>query len=315
MNKRTLKLLKLLNKKLKEEHQNLRIISYRNDYVKLSNGIKLYGKNNRQKIYNRIKNQKKYLKKFDELYSKDKRKNKETEKELKREICKIGGLKCQEKHRDKIKKNLNTGIPWNKGIKLPYDTWQKGLTKETHISLKRLSENRKGSGNPMFGKKMSLEKRKVISELMKDKIKNGEFTPNIHNSNTHWQTTYKNKKYRSSWEAAFFSINPNFKYEKLRIEYFIGNERKIYIVDFVDYNKKIAVEIKPKSHRDDKKFVAKEKALKKWCIDNNFIYKIISEDYFYENFDDIDFKNMDKNSVSNIWKVKKRYENKINKKN
>ena len=42
--------------------------------------------------------------------------------------------------------------PWNKGKKGLQTAWNKGLTKETSESLKRLSEQRKGEGNPMYKK-------------------------------------------------------------------------------------------------------------------------------------------------------------------
>lgn len=140
------------------------------------------------------------------------------------------------------------------------------------------------------------EKRKQMEKhhslVMKEKIKNGEFNPCVINSwcNITLKIKYKNKdeikegKYRSTWEAMFQLMNPDLLYEKLRIPYFdkSGNPH-IYIVDFIDIKNKIAYEIKPSSLIDKRNNGLKRNALKKWCLDNDYKEKIITEEYFENN--------------------------------
>ena len=56
------------------------------------------------------------------------------------------------------------------------------------------------------------------SNKMKRKILDGSFTPNINNTRTTWDATFDGKKFRSSWEAAFFAIyDGKLEFEKIRI--------------------------------------------------------------------------------------------------
>ena len=112
----------------------------------------------------------------------------------------------------------------------------------------------------------------------------------------------KNEKYyRSSWDAAFQILNPDFEYEKLRIIY-IGNDLKEhnYIVDFINEDKKILIEIKPNKLINLNKNILKENAAKQWCENNGYEYKIISNEYFkihakeinYDQYDEKIYKGM-----------------------
>jgi hypothetical protein len=197
-------------------------------------------------------------------------------------------------------------IPWNKGKKMSTETrikmsesrkgktpWNKGLTKEIAPSLanppmseeqkRKLSEDRKGHKNPMFGVAPSKESRELRSKHMKELIRSGKFTPNIHNSRTHWQCTYNGVKFRSSWEAAFYAMTDNLEYEKHRIEYIDTESKKtrVYITDFTDEINKIIYEIKPNIHL--KSSEAKISAAISWCDKNNYEFKIIDESWFAEN--------------------------------
>lgn len=134
--------------------------------------------------------------------------------------------------------------------------------------------------------------RKEASNRMKQKIKNGEFTPNVTNSWSHSMICLKFKqndkiveqKFRSTWEAMFQLMNPSLKYEKLRIPYFdYNNEPRIYIVDFIDTDNKIVYEVKPNSLKYVKNNVKKQEALKKWANQNGYTVKIITENYFISN--------------------------------
>jgi hypothetical protein len=137
-------------------------------------------------------------------------------------------------------------------------------------------------------------RREKQSNLIKNLIKEGVFTPPITNTWTHWESKYifngKEYKFRSSWEAAFWSVNKDLEFEKLRIPYVYNNKNHTYIVDFIDYNNNIVYEIKP-----DDKFLKKEKIkeqyLIEWCKNNNFQYKLITNSWFFENYNKIDFNN------------------------
>ena len=182
----------------------------------------------------------------------------------------------------------NKRIPWNKGLTGVQESWNKGLTKETDERLKKLSEDRMGENNPNFGKNMTLEAKEAKSKHMKYLIETGQFTPNIHNSKTHWQVEFNGKKYRSSWEAAFILLNPLVQYEKLRIKY-INNKgiERIYIVDFIDIVNNKVYEIKPTSNRIDENSKLKEIALLKWCYENSYELIKINEMYIFNNWDKI----------------------------
>lgn len=124
---------------------------------------------------------------------------------------------------------------------------------------------------------------------MKQKIKNGDFTPCSTNSWCHSKYKIKfiqNNKLisvtvRSSWEAIFQLLNPTLLYEKLRVQY-IGVDNKLhnYIVDFIDIDNKIVYEVKPDSCKELKNNILKNKALINWCKANNYNMLYIDENYF-----------------------------------
>ncbi len=89
----------------------------------------------------------------------------------------------------KIKSNLNTGTPWNKDMKgnYPYSYPHSAETKE------KISVANTGTKNGMYGTMMTAEQKEYRSNLMKEKILSGEFTPNSNNRNTHWDSYYKIK--------------------------------------------------------------------------------------------------------------------------
>ncbi len=121
---------------------------------------------------------------------------------------------------------------------------------------------------------------KKLSKIMKDKIYNGEFTPNITNSFTHWNAeiildnlTYK---FRSSWEACFWLSNSHLEYEKYRIPYISESGiNRIYIADFFDYTNKILYEIKPRSVYVKQQY--KMDMIIQYCIDNDIKFIWINE--------------------------------------
>ena len=135
--------------------------------------------------------------------------------------------------------------------------------------------------------------RKKQSDTIKQKISDGEFTPNVTNSWCHSkiQVIFKNlngelitRNVRSSWEAMFQLMNPSYEYETLRVEYInTKGEKCNYIVDFIDRVNKVVYEIKPKSNTSTAINTLKRNALLKWCDNNNYTYSEITEEYFIEN--------------------------------
>ena len=51
----------------------------------------------------------------------------------------------------------------------------------------------------------------------------------------------------------------------------------------------IVYEIKPESELQDKIVIAKESSLKKWCHNNNYEYKLITDKWFFKNADKINY--------------------------
>ena len=64
--------------------------------------------------------------------------------------------------------------------------------------------------------------------------------------------------------------------------------KPIYITDFVDEVTKTIFEIKPNSVVNLPVCISKRDAAIKWCRQNGYTYKIIGDEYFYENVKSID---------------------------
>ena len=175
----------------------------------------------------------------------------------------------------------NNGKPWHTAdtiSKISLSNVKTHNNKEYRKSKKEIYKS--------VGKKMSV--------IMKNKILNGEFTPPITNSWTKWKSFVVvdnvTKKFRSNWDAVFWLLNKDdVKYEKLRIKYEFNNKIKIYIVDFYDEKNKIAYEIKPKSLIENEQNAIKEKYLVEFCKQNNIQYKLISDEWFIQNINRVDF--------------------------
>ena len=133
------------------------------------------------------------------------------------------------------------------------------------------------------------EKNKRQSETMKRKIGLGLFTPEVTNSwaNSKIKITVDGCefKFRSSWEAMFWLLNQDLIYESVRIPYKNNNRNHNYIVDFEDKENRILYEIKPKSNKKDELNILKFQCAKIWCEVNEYIFKIITEDYLLKNLD------------------------------
>ena len=129
----------------------------------------------------------------------------------------------------------------------------------------------------------------MLNKIQK-KILSGEFTPCITNSWCHSriETLINDKivKHRSSWESFFHIKNSNLEYEKIRIPYIFENIEHNYIVDFVDEENKILYEIKPRSEKTKRKNKIKRKYAIQWANKNKYVYKIIEDEWFFNNYDE-----------------------------
>ena len=189
------------------------------------------------------------------------------------------------------KKIQNTKQKWLKSKE--GRKFYKELGKKNSKNLKRHFATEKG-------RKQILNVSKLQSETMKTKILNGEFTPNINNSFTHWNAKIelngKSKKFRSSWEACFWLCNTELKYENIRIPYINEKgENKVTIIDFYDIKKNIIYEIKPK-----KFFILQKRkidAIIKYCIKNKLKFKWINEYNIMEYIDKSKFFGENKNQL------------------
>jgi len=265
------------NRILKEHNQQLQAEKITGKEVVLSNGLVLTSERDVRLCKKRVMSGDKVWKEnFDSVYNIDNNKRETAEKECRSLTSSKGGVSCQQKHKEKIKTNLNTGTPWNKGMKGNYP-YSYPCSEE---SKQRISNANRREKNGMFGKTYSREERQHRSKIMKDRILSGEFTPNSNNRNTHWDSYYKNKKYRSSWEALYQYFDNGAEYETLRIPYKVDNKDYIYIIDFVNHKTKTVIEVKPKELANDKKTKAKISAATQWCNKNGYTFVLADKDYF-----------------------------------
>jgi hypothetical protein len=265
------------NKILKINHQKLQAEKITGKKVILSNGLILETEKDVRLCKNRVMSGDNVWKEnFDILYSINSDERELAEKKCRSLTSVQGGIKCQEKHGKKIKSNLNTGTPWNKDMKgnYPYSYSHSPETKE------KISVANTGAKNGMYGTMMTAEQKEYRSNLMKEKILSGEFTPNSNNRNTHWNSYYRNKKYRSSWESLYQYFDPDAEYETLRIPYVFECKEHIYIVDFVNHKTKTAIEVKPRELFNDQKTQTKISTAEEWCNANGYNLVLADKEYF-----------------------------------
>ena len=303
MKKTADQMMTIINNKLTEYTQSIRVVEWSGKNIILSTG-KILTNSDRARFIKRIMNTKTDLwcRCMDRLIS-----GEITESEIKSKLSAIGGKAVQKKYGNIIKQNLNTGIPWNAGT-IGQNIGTRGA--RTQAVKDKISVQNSGPKNGMFGVKMSIADKAMRSTTMKKKILSGEFTPNSNNRNTHWESTFNNKTYRSSWEALYQHINQDAEYEKLRIEYTFNGVTKIYIVDFVDHVNKQVIEVKPRELCAGEKFQAKLTALTAWAELNKYTLIIADKEWLQLQNNNIDYTKFDNNTAR---KIKALYE--TNKKN
>lgn len=176
--------------------------------------------------------------------------------------------------------------------------WNKGLTKDNNEMLQYISTQRAGAGNPMYGSSLTEEQKHIKSKWLKERIADGSWTPHVHNSRTHFESKYNGTAYRSSWEAMFHSLNPWLQYEALRVPYTYSGQQHTYIVDFIDYTSRIIYEVRPAERATDDKTKAKFEAARTWAKRNEYEFILITQQYFIDNFDDINFNLLEIPNIS-----------------
>ena len=162
--------------------------------------------------------------------------------------------------------------------------WKRGWHKtcSNYCQQKMASERQKGSNN--YALKMTPEQKLLVrqkqSNTMKQKIKNGEYTPSTNNyKNQRLIKFYDDgeiKQVRSLWELIFKLNYPHYLYEAIRLEYYdkTSSKSRIYITDFYDPETNTIVEIRPKAYQhllEDKKTAV---------LENGYNFQIVDEDYF-----------------------------------
>lgn len=193
--------------------------------------------------------------------------------------------------------------PWNVGLKYDVPKHQKYKDPEGWEHNKNyLREKLGGENNPSFGKSPSIETRNKQSASTRKIIREGKFTPNSNNSNTHWDSFCRQKKFRSSWEAAFYSMHQegDLEYESLRIDYHFEERDRVYIVDFISHKHKVVYEVKPMSYLEEPITLSKLSALKEWCEKNEYIMVIVDELYLKERISLINMRELDDNTIRKL---------------
>jgi hypothetical protein len=282
-----------LNYKLAGFFQLTKIVEYSGKFIKLSSGVTLEG-NDKIKFCKRVLTSKTdlWVKNIDKLLS-----GEITESQIRSSLAAIGGRAVQMKHSNQIRLNLNTGISWNTGTK----GQRVGTLGPRPASVKKkIGEKNSGTGNGMYGTKMSDSDKQQRSQLMQNLILTGKFTPNSNNRNTHWDSNYDGKSYRSSWEALYQCINPTAEYETLRLEYNLENKTKIYIVDFIDHKNKQVVEVKPKELCVGQEFQEKIATLRNWATINEYTLLVVDKEWLLDHAVIVDYTKFDIKTAKKI---------------
>jgi uncharacterized FlaG/YvyC family protein len=293
MKKTVQQMIDILNEILKKNGQLIRITNYSGNSITLSTGITLTN-NEKHRFVKRITNSKTelWVTNIDKLLC-----GNVTEQEIRAMLSAIGGRAVQKKHGNAIKKNLNTGTPWNIGTK------GQNIGTRDHLSQivkNKISLKNSGPGNGMYGVKMSDADKEMRSQIMKSKILAGTFTPNSNNKNTHWDATLDGTAYRSSWEALYQYINEFAEYESLRITYELNAENHVYIVDFVDHHNKQVIEVKPRELCLGEKFTAKMYSLNEWAKNNRYTVLLVDKEWLQAQIMDIDYNRFDDKTAKKI---------------
>lgn len=150
---------------------------------------------------------------------------------------------------------------------------------------------------------ISLSSRQKRSEKMKDKIANGEFTPFITKTWTHWSAKIELpdgtiKKFRSSWEACVWNCHQHLEYEKIRIPYLKDGKNHNYIADFFDETANKILEIKPVSEWNSQN--DKMQQVINFCLKNKIKFEWINENNIMQYIDETKFDDQNKEQLNKL---------------
>lgn len=194
---------------------------------------------------------------------------------------------------------------------------EKGKEYCANVGLKNTINTKIWKNNLTQEEKNIINKKSSSSQIKN--ILEGRFDPQKNYKHFYKNECFVNNKLyilRSSWEVIFFISNYTLEYESLRIKYLKNNGSfGVYIPDFIDKEKKILYELKPR--RNYIKQQTKMDAGILWCLENGYKFIWINED----NLLDYISKQDNKDSRNNIFYQKAfkgingNIKNKINKKN
>ncbi len=151
---------------------------------------------------------------------------KQTDKRIRLMGEKHKGFRHTEESKRKMSQSLKGRVTWNKGKKLHYKVWNKGLTKETNEIIKKeselhkgrklseetkrkLSELNKGEKNPNYGKHFSKER---IRKIVETRLKNGSYKVT---EETKKKLSLAQKKWLKNNRSSFFGKHHTKKAKKL----------------------------------------------------------------------------------------------------
>lgn len=266
------------NDRLKSANQEIRVLKHPakgKGPIELSNGRTIDAENEKRRFIGELRNPK-YLSRMDVLYSTNYAEGEELRKQFKYDSCSAAGKRAWELKGDQIKQAFKERTPWNKGTKGLIVSSCKGVNKHNSERMMRVSESRKGEGNPCYGRRMTQAEKDEISLRMRKKILDGSFTPNTNNRRTK-PIYYKGIKFRSTWEILFYYHNPHIQFESVRIPYVFEGKERVYIPDFLDNENKRLVEIKPKELAFSEKEIAKHTAAREWCQNKRYSFEVITQ--------------------------------------
>jgi len=185
----------------------------------------------------------------------------------------------------------------------------KGFTKTCSNKCENKLHSLRQIGSNNSCHKMTKESKenmkKLLSEQMKHKILNGDFTPKSENYKTFGMISFKYndeiRNVRSSWELLFWVLYPNLEYEKIRLPYYdtLMQKERVYIVDFYDKDTNTLYEVKPSKYR----YTLSDKI--KSLENTNFNYEIIDENFFKDKITTKIIEKL-KNNVINYKEISKR---------
>jgi hypothetical protein len=166
------------------------------------------------------------------------------------------------------------------------------------------------------GKQNIKDRAYKTSESLRKKISNGEFTPCITNSRTHWDAKIVVgdniiRRFRSSWEAVFWNSNKHLEFETLRIPWVdLNNKVHSYIVDFYDKDKNIIYEVKPKNTWAAQD--VKMQQIIQYCLENKIEFIWINEDNILSFINEVDFEGENLIQLQKVYNGIKKNKNNIN---